>query len=491
MNKRIKKIFLLFLIIYALCILCSSKSYARTIDTNIDGIDDSQYPGFKAMIKELQANNPNWTFKVEYTDLTWEEVLTGEHQGHGGDPSNLVDADSRSYAGLWICEICGKQRYDNGGLYCASVEALEYMMDPRNSLNESDLFQFMQLSSFENCNNETVRATLRSMASSYPLIDEECIDAVIDAANNYCVDPYYIMAKILEEQSITSPLYTGSGLTDSNGNVLYEGYYNLLNVGAYASTGRAYDVILNGLAYAARPSNNWTSKGASIDGGVALLANSYISKDQDTLYYQKFDVVGDSSKYEHQYQQHVLGAQTAGTLLRRLYRKFDSNLEGNYSFIIPLYKNMPVDACPRPATDQEHSQGSGVTMGDVNQDGKINIIDVIKLVNYLNGNLELNGAEAAAAKVCGHSNITILDAIKLINYLNDNAVLPSGDMITTELNYSTNVRLTPSGTGYRTLSGGTSIKILGLGSNVVNGEYWDLIVSANGVYGYIPRSSYQ
>ena len=109
----------------------------------------------------------------------------------------------------------------------------------------------------------------------------------------------------------------------------------------------------------------------------------------------------------------------------------------------------------------------------------------------MNGNLELNVAESAAAKVCGHSNITILDAIKLINYLNDNAVLPSGDAITTEINYSTTVRLEPGGATYKTLSGGTSIKVLALGSTSIDGEYWDLIVSSNGVYGYIPRSSYE
>lgn len=43
MNK-IKKIFLAFVIIYIFFILCSTKLFARTIDTNIDGIDDNLYP---------------------------------------------------------------------------------------------------------------------------------------------------------------------------------------------------------------------------------------------------------------------------------------------------------------------------------------------------------------------------------------------------------------------------------------------------------------
>ena len=447
--------------------------------------------GIKAQIKALQANHPTWTFKVEYTDLTWEEVINGEHQGHSASvaPTNLVQAGSSSYGGLWNCEICGKQKYDSGSWYCASKEAIEYMMDPRNSLNDTDLFQFMQLSGFEDFNNDNVRNTLRSMAANYSVIDEECIEAVIQAANTYHVDPYYIMAKILEEQSATSPLYTGSGITDSKGNVLYAGYYNLFNIGATATTGKSYDVILNGLAYAA--SQNWNSKTASILGGVSVISSGYISKDQDTLYYQKFDVVGDSSKYEHQYQQNILGAQTAGTLLRKLYKKFDSNLGGNYSFIIPLYKNMPVVACSRPATNQEHTQSSGIKMGDVNQDGQVNVIDIVMLINYLNGNAELDNNGIAAAKVCGNSNITVVDVVLLINYLNGDAVLQNTGVISATVTSSCKVRLIPNGVEFKSLSEGASIKVLRQSVSPVNNVYWDVVVSSGGVYGYIPRNNYQ
>ena len=447
--------------------------------------------GVKEQIKSLQTNHPTWVFKVEYTDLSWEEVINGEHQGHSASvsPSNLVQAGSNSYSGLWICEICGKQKYDSGSWYCASTEALEYMMDPRNSLNDSDLFQFMQLSGFEDFNNDTVRNTLKSMAANYAVIDDECIEAVISAANTYHVDPYYIMAKILEEQSATSPLYTGSGITDVNGNTLYAGYYNLFNIGATATTGRSYDVILNGLAYAA--SQNWNSKTASIVGGISIISSGYISKDQDTLYYQKFDVVGDSSKYEHQYQQNVLGAQTAGTLLRKLYKKFDENLSGNYSFIIPLYKNMPTTPCTRPATNQEHIQNPGIKMGDVNEDGQVNVIDIVLLINYLNGDAELSENGIMAAKVCGKPDITVVDIVLLINYLNGDAVLQNNGIISATVTASCKVRLVPEGADYKNLSEGASIKVLRLAVNPVNEIYWDLIVSSNGIYGYIPRNSYQ
>ena len=144
MNKRIRKLLFFIIVFNIILFLFTTKTFAREISEDIDSIDDSQYPGIKAMIQDLKSRHPNWKFKVEYTNLSWEEVINAEHQGHSASvsPSNLVQADSPSYGGLWICEICENQRYDTGSWYCASVEALEYMMDPRNSLNDSDLFQF-------------------------------------------------------------------------------------------------------------------------------------------------------------------------------------------------------------------------------------------------------------------------------------------------------------------------------------------------------------
>lgn len=477
MNKRIKKILILSIILNVFFILFSSKTFARNIDTNIDGIDDNLYPGIKQQIKSLQQEHPNWTFKVEYTDLTWEEVINGEHQGHSvsSSPSNLVPATSASYGGLWICEICGTQRYDTGSWYCASTEALEYMMDPRNSLNNSDLFQFMQLSGSGDFNNDTVRNTLKKIRPNW--VDDECIEAIIEAANTYHVDPYYILAKLLEEQSSTSPLFTGSGY---NGN--YVGYYNLFNVGATSNSKSG--VILNGLNYAA--SQGWTTRRLSILGGVSVLANGYIAQEQDTLYYQKFDVIGDG-KYQHQYQQNVLGAQNAGTYLK----KSCSN-DGNYSFIIPLYKNTPTSACPRPATNKQHTLGTiNGFPGDINGDNQVNVVDVVMLINYLNGNVELDSSKIANAKVSGNDNVTVVDVVMLINYLNGDAVLPTNSTITATMTASTKVRLSPNGVEYKNISEGSSITVLRLATNQVNNVYWDLIVASNGVYGYIPRNNYQ
>lgn len=484
MNKMIKRFVILFLFIYIL-ISGSMVCFAGTISTDINAIDDTLYPGVKEKIQALQTQYPNWVFKIEYTDLEWNEVINGEYQGHGAGNSakNLVPANNSSYSGLWVCEICGMTAYDTGSWYCASTEALEYMMDVRNSINKTDVFQFLELSSNEDySNNETVKNKLKEMAATTNYLDEECINAIISAASKNKVNPYYLMAKIIQEQG-----YTTTTLIAGNGyNGQYVGVYNFFNFGATGDGEEA--VIYAGLAYAS--AQGWTSKTIAIEKGAELIAKNYIAKEQDTLYYQKFNVVG-SNLYNHQYQQNVLGAQSEGTKLRKIYLQIDSSLSGNYVFTIPLYKNMPQIACLRPSTTESHKSTTDILMGDVNQDNSVNIIDAVSLINYLNDQNTLPENGLLAAKVTGGSNISIVDAVCLINYLNGDAVFAVNSIKTGSLVKDTNILLSPSGTTLMSIINGTSIKVIKLGTELVNNSYWDLIVTSKGVYGYISRDSWK
>lgn len=66
------------------------------------------------------------------------------------------------------------------------------------------------------------------------------------------------------------------------------------------------------------------------------------------MYFQKFNVVTDSP-YTHQYMQNILAAQVEGVSMRKKYSSYGI-LENNFTFTIPLYSGMPVNACPRPLT---------------------------------------------------------------------------------------------------------------------------------------------
>ena len=343
MMKKTKQILSILLILYIIInLIFGNISFAvnQTTTNDFNSIDSNTYPQIKEMIQELKNQYPNWNFEILYTDINWTDAIANEYVGHGSSPRNLVPANNINYDRDWICNACGEQTYDSGKWYCASEAAIAYMMDPRNSLNYSDIFQFMQLS-YTDCNYERIYAMVEGTFL------QNSVNVIIDSAQKYDVNAYYIVARLLQEQG-----KNGSTLTAGNGyNGQYEGYYNAFNIGANGN-GKE-NVILNGLATA--QSYEWTSLDSSIIGGTEIIAKRYIARGQNTLYFQKFDVENsDGNLYWHQYMQNILAAQKEGQTLRNTFEDIDA-INASYTFIIPVYKNMPLSASQRPSSTSSPS----------------------------------------------------------------------------------------------------------------------------------------
>lgn len=341
--KKTKQILSILLILYIIInLIFGNISFAvnQTTTNDFNSIDSNTYPQIKEMIQELKNQYPNWNFEILYTDINWADAIANEYVGHGSSPRNLVPANNINYDRDWICNVCGEQTYDSGKWYCASEAAIAYMMDPRNSLNYSDIFQFMQLS-YTDCNYERIYAMVEGTFL------QNSVNVIIDSAQKYDVNAYYIVARLLQEQG-----KNGSTLTAGNGyNGQYEGYYNAFNIGANGN-GKE-NVILNGLATA--QSYEWTSLDSSIIGGTEIIAKRYIARGQNTLYFQKFDVENsDENLYWHQYMQNILAAQKEGQTLRNTFEDIDA-INASYTFIIPVYKNMPLSASQRPSSTSSPS----------------------------------------------------------------------------------------------------------------------------------------
>lgn len=325
LEKFLSIILILTLLAYSLLSLLNVETYAvsQWISSDIDGINESLYPGFKEKIKSLQAQYPNWTFKVLYTDLNWSDVIANEYVGHSTGPRNMIQATS-NYQGAWICPICS---YTNGLWRCASQAAIEYMMDPRNSLNSSDIFQFEELT-INGCDINAIN----SMINGTFLQGHG--NEIANSANNTGINPYYIVARLIQEQGRNGSA-TSSGAS---------GYYNPFNIGATGNSDA--EVIENAINYARNKGWNTLEKG--ITGGINFIASSYIKQGQNTLYLQKFDVENNyNGLYWHQYMQNLMAAQSEGTTLRNTYSSTNS-ISSSHTFVIPLYKNMPGTACSRP-----------------------------------------------------------------------------------------------------------------------------------------------
>lgn len=340
-NKQILCVLILFVMIYTMFSFIPQfmiKTYAATYtyknsSNNLPSNFDSTYPGYKSLLQTLAKAHPNWTFKLYETGLDWETVINSEYQGHGSSPKNLVPS---SYSSAWICSICGKKEYDTSGRwYCASRGAIEHVMDPRNSLTNANIFQYLLLSNDANI----TKAQVKTMASKISYLNSnEIVTAIYEAAQELNINPFYIIGKILQEQgSGASALCSGQGYGGK-----YVGYYNLFNVGA--SGNGTEQVILNGLKYAY--GKGWNTPKKSIIGGIGLIKN-YITRGQDTLYYQKFNVTY-KPYYENQYAQNIFDSQSIGQILKGYYN--DAGLlESSFIFEIPLYKNMPSSSVKSPS----------------------------------------------------------------------------------------------------------------------------------------------
>lgn len=340
-NKKILYVLIIFIMIYSAFGIIPKliiKSYGATYtykkaSNDLPSNFDTNYPGYRAVIQSLANSHSNWTFKLYETGLDWETVINSEYQGHGSSPKNLVPS---SYSSVWKCSICGSKVYDTGKWCCASRGAIEHIMDPRNSITEANIFQYLLLSNDKNI----TKAQVKTMASKISYLNNQTIiDGIYDAAQELNINPFYIIGKILQEQgSGANSLCSGQGYKGQ-----YVGYYNLFNVGASGNTTEA--VILNGLKYA--KNQGWNTPKKAIIGGIGTIKN-YINRGQDTLYYQKFNVTY-SPYFVSQYAQNIFDSQSIGQILKGYYK--DSGLlESSFTFEIPLYKNMPSSAVKSPST---------------------------------------------------------------------------------------------------------------------------------------------
>lgn len=416
--KLIKKVvisilgILLIGIILSICFNINKETYATTRTYDYTQLDDSKYPGIKSLIEKLKNQYGNqFNFQIYETGIDWNEALIMEFQGHDYVPKNLIQETS-SRSGMWFCPICMEKKFDSG-YNCASLEALAYMMDPRNSLTIDSVFQFKTLETPDVTTSDISRVVQGTFLNTTSIIE-----ALTKASNDNQINGYYITSKIINEQGKNgSTLSLGQGY---NGE--YVGYYNLFNIGA-TGNGSA-NIIRNGLKRAQQ--EGWTSPEASILGGVSFVKSSYIGRKQDTLYFQKFNVVTESGNlFNHQYQQNIMAAEMEGRTLKSYYT-VNGALTGTHTFIIPVYENMPKETSPRPDANTE------------------------------------NGTYYEIATV----NVGTGRSLKVFSAPSTNSIEISS------------------------LNKGERVKILNRATTMANGIYWDLVVSEKtGTYGYVTRNS--
>ena len=302
---------------------------------------------YKPYLRELHSKYPDWTFVSLQTNLNFDTVIANESKlGENLVPNysstksswkSMQDGAFDWAKNDWVV-LSGSSSVQ------ASPEIIRHFMDPRNFLNEADIFQFELLTYSDSQTVAGVNAILKDtfMYNAEIQTGMTYAQAFMQLGKELNVSPYFLANRVRQEQGVsgTSPLISG---TYSG----YEGYYNYFNISASGNTQQK--VIENGLSKAR--SEGWDTRYKALKGGAQIVASNYILKGQDTLYLQKFDVESQyNGLYWHQYMQTLQAPHSEGRTAKNAYAAMGL-LSGSFTFKIPVYNNMPSSACAQPVKD--------------------------------------------------------------------------------------------------------------------------------------------
>ena len=298
---------------------------------------------YRAGLQALHEAYPAWSFKAQYVGYDWDYAVSLEYRDQyslcsSASSSSWKCCESYAYnwdTGKWIAK-------DNGSWVDASRELIEYYMDPRNFLDSSTVFQFLDMSFDSSVQTVAgVQAILNGTFMEGELPDEPGVtfaQCIYEAAAQYGANPYVIAAKLKGEQGIS-----GSAMT-SGTYPGYEGYYNYFNFNAYGNG--SSQIITRALTYAKNA--GWDTHRKSIWGGTAQYVKDYIGYGQITTYLTRFDFA-DSTPCAFQYASAIHYAWYEGRSISGIYSEEDRAQA--LTFTIPVFQNMPASACRVPSGD--------------------------------------------------------------------------------------------------------------------------------------------
>lgn len=344
-----------------------SAAYVQLTSSGSQGSSDADFESYmtkqgfpesyKPYLRTLHEQHPKWIFTAQKLGVDWntalkEECVVGRNLVHSSALASWKSMEKGAYdfnGGYWYGL--------DGSWVAASKEIIMYYMDPRNFLNDTYIFMFENQSYNSSYQTESGVKTILAdtfMSRSYTCPDTKkkytYSQTFMDAAKKSGVSPYHLASRCRNEQGV-------NGAPQSLGTVKgYENYFNFFDIQAYAtSTMTAAEM---GCKYAKTTNPTyllpWTNQYKSIVGGSIFLGTGYITKGQDTLYLQKFDMVdGGNGLYYHQYMTCVFGQANEAISLKNAYSQ--DILNSAMEFKIPVYNNMPDKLCPKPTSSGDNN----------------------------------------------------------------------------------------------------------------------------------------
>lgn len=356
-----------------------------------EGFPESYCP----YLSYLHSKHPNWVFKAEKTGVTLLNAVNGESSKNYTQISTSYMPYLKSSA---LAEV--------GGWRTASDAYVAFMLDPRSYMNEKNIFAFEDLSYDKNyhtkdaiknmvsgsyLNNDTYAGYFLSAGQLYNVspvhlaarVKQEGgtnanYDSVSGNVSGSCSVTAYVCKSFIKDNKIVTDdyvnlrsnpgtnsyitttglngekvtildnkkVYSGTGCSDGWYRITLtrslKGIYNYYNIGAYGS-----NPVLRGLQTAAGciDSNDgtpWNTREKAIKYGASFIANGYINKGQNTMYYQKFNTGPNATatRYTHQYMTNILAPASESLSTYESYKSLGL-LDKGYVFKIPVYNSTP------------------------------------------------------------------------------------------------------------------------------------------------------
>lgn len=376
-------------------------------------------------LRILHTKYPNWQFIADKIELSFKDAVDLQ----------FVPASTNCRANKKLVELTyGGNEWRDKRAYnkktekwttkydtwtYASYDAIAYFMDPRNYLEDSSIFAFLQQSYDKKLQNEDGLRTIVAgtfLEKGYGKDKDAYIDDIMLAAKKSGVNPYVLAAAIIVEvgsegSAVVSGTYKG-----------YEGYYNFYN---WNATGD--DVLGNALAFAKE--QGWNSRQKAIVGGAKLYAEAYVSAGQDTYYYKNYNYVIEPYS-SHQFAESIYGSIIDA---KHSSKAFLDDPNKTVVFKIPVFEEMGDTATPAPTLKNDSSNDKPsddsssnttpstpepvIKKGDINGDDKISIIDLAALKRHMLEVKKLKGDAIKAADVNGDGNVSIIDLAAIKRHL--------------------------------------------------------------------------
>ena len=301
-------------------------------EKTLDGFPED----YRYLLRTLHSTYPNWKFIAHDVNLTFKEAV--ESQYGVSDVTNTLKWVEFVYGGNEWRDMRAYNDVSNNWITLesrwtyASRMAIEYFMDPRNSLNDEKIFVFaLQSYNKETQTKDGLRTVVANtfLANGYDGNSDAYLDDIMEAARLSGVSPYVLAATIIVEQGVKGNTDLISGKYPG-----YEGYYNFFN---FAASGQ--DIVGSGLSYA---KNAMTLK--------------YLYDDPDS----------------------AIPPLTPPEPPKPVIKKGDTNNDGNINAVDLAAVKMDILGVKK-------LQGDAIKAGDVNDDEVINAVDLAAIKMHILG----------------------------------------------------------------------------------------------------------